>query len=476
MKIQDSTFLIEVRPLLKRLISELSKDYKYVSILGTDVSGKSYTVLTTGVSISDSNWTERGFVVRAFNDSIYSEYSFNELTEENFHRVLDNIRKETEKSLKNCKERGFRTGNYPCVVEERVEKHFNGNVAVPLESSSPSEIIEKLTSIKDRAYEYTDLLVNFMAAYEGVKVSKLFLSPNKDLMQSYMWSQGYVYGIVRKGNVTRYGYKSYSGLKGTELIDEMSKDVKEVVDKAVMLLDAVPIEPGLYDVICSPEVAGLIAHEAFGHGVEMDMFVKNRAKAVEYLNKPVASKLVEMHDGARAAEEVSSYLFDDEGTLGTDTTIIKDGVLLTGISDLLSALKLGTKPTGNGKRESFERKAYARMTNTFFSPGKDTLEEMIASIEHGYLLEDYYSGMEDPKNWGIQCMIAYGWEIKNGKFTGKIVSPVVMTGYVPDLLQSISMVSGELRLSGSGACGKGHKEWVKVSSGGPYIKAKARLG
>jgi len=250
-KVQDSAFLLKVKPLLKKLISELSKDYDYVSVLGTDVSGKSYSVLTTGISLSDSNC-----------ESIYSEYSFNELSEENFKQVLNNIREETEKSLRNSKAKGFHTGKYPCVMEEKIVKHFNGDVVTPLEFSRPSEIIEKLTSIKDKAYEYTDLLVNFMAAYEGVTVSKLFISPNKDLMQSYMWSQGYTYAIVRKESNTRYGYKSYSGLKGTELIDEMSKDIKEVVDKAVMLLDAVPIEPGMYDVICSPEVAGLIAHEA----------------------------------------------------------------------------------------------------------------------------------------------------------------------------------------------------------------------
>ena len=29
---------------------------------------------------------------------------------------------------------------------------------------------------------------------------------------------------------------------------------------------------------------------------------------------------------------------------------------------------------------------------------------------------------------------------------------------------------------GSGGCGKGHKEWVKVADGGPYLKTKARLG
>ena len=86
--------------------------------------------------------------------------------------------------------------------------------------------------------------------------------------------------------------------------------------------------------------------------------------------------------------------------------------------------------------------------------------------------------MEDPKNWGIQCMIAKGLEIIDGKLTGEVISPVLMTGYVPDLLQSISMVShkADLNLSGSGACGKGHKEWVKTSTGGTYIKAVGRLG
>jgi TldD protein len=38
------------------------------------------------------------------------------------------------------------------------------------------------------------------------------------------------------------------------------------------------------------------------------------------------------------------------------------------------------------------------------------------------------------------------------------------------------MMSDELHHCGSGMCGKGYKEWVKVSDGGPYIKARIRLG
>jgi TldD protein len=184
-----------------------------------------------------------------------------------------------------------------------------------------------------------------------------------------------------------------------------------------------------------------------------------------------------MHDGAAGVKNVASYLFDDEGTLGSDTVVIENGVLKSGISDLLSAMRLGIRATGNGRRESFERKAYARMTNTYFAPGHDKLEDMIASIKFGYLLENYHSGMEDPKNWGIQCVIARGREIKDGKLTGKVVSPVMMTGYVPDVLSSISMVSENgFDLNGSGYCGKGHKEYAKTSLGGTYIKLRGRLG
>ena len=37
------------------------------------------------------------------------------------------------------------------------------------------------------------------------------------------------------------------------------------------------------------------------------------------------------------------------------------------------------------------------------------------------------------------------------------------------------MVSDKEELFGSGMCGKGHKEWVKVSDGGPYLKCKVMI-
>ena len=183
-----------------------------------------------------------------------------------------------------------------------------------------------------------------------------------------------------------------------------------------------------------------------------------------------------MYDGAASCVSAASYFFDDDGVEAHSTHIIKDGILQTGISDCLSAMELGSVPTGNGRRQDFSRKVYTRMTNTWFDKGNDKLEDMIKSVKHGYYLCQTNNGMEDPKNWQIQCTAEYGLEIKDGKFTGEIVAPVVISGYVIDLLNSISMVSDEVKVLGSGMCGKGHKEWVYVSDGGPYLKAEAKLG
>lgn len=307
------------------------------------------------------------------------------------------------------------------------------------------------------------------------QVNKIFLSKNKDLYQSYAYSTGFAMAAATDGKNTKLDFISSSGLCGSELISEFKKAADDACRRTEELLTADRVVPGEYDIICDPDFTGLIAHEAFGHGAEMDMYVKERAKGKEYQDKRVASDKIIMHDGATAFDEVSSYLFDDEGNLGRDTVIIDKGILRHGMCDELSAILLGQESTGNGKRESFKRKAYTRMTNTFFEEGEDSVEDMIKSVDKGYLLEGFSSGMEDPKNWGIQCVAMKGREIIDGKLTGKIVSPVYLTGYVPDLLQSITQVSNGLVLSGGGYCGKGWKEWVKTSTGGSYIKAKGIL-
>ena len=477
MKAPFSPYLDAIAPGMKAVVASLAEKFNYVSVLCTDSVGFAATISQRAKNVNHSTMmTERGNVIRVCRGGRYSEYAFNRFDPARPERTAAEAERALEAQFALLEETGsavYETGvlpDEPCALREEME---TGTLP---EKTDLAALVDKLSEMSRRGAAASEYALDCRLRAQSTHVCKMFLTRNRDMRQSYVYSEGVVLPIVAKDGRVEYGYESVSGREGPEIFDRLGGKVESVVKSAEELLSAERIEPGEYEVIVSPEVSGLIAHEAFGHGVEMDMFVKNRALGADYIGKRVGSDLVTMHEGAKPEIEVASYAFDDEGTPAHDTVEIKNGILKTGVCDALAALRLGVAPTGNGKRENFEHKVYTRMTNTVFESGDSTLEEMIAAVKYGYLLKGMQSGMEDPKHWGIQCIIDRGYEIRDGKLTGKVVSPIVMTGYVPELLGSISMLSRDHELFGSGGCGKGHKEWVKVSDGGPYMKAKARLG
>ena len=477
MKAPFSEYLNSLVPGLKKLVDILSESYDYVSVLSTDSKGLAVSISQHAKTVSNQTMTtERGTVIRVYKDKLYSEYALNEIDPAEIEAAAEEIKSTLDAQLavlRASEAAVYETGLLP---DEPLELFVEKETGQLPEDCRLSDLVEKLSAISAKGMGMSEYMLDCMARAQSTHICKLFLTKNRFLRQSYVYSEGNVAAIVGKDGQNKFGYKSISGLGGPELFEELDKKLEPAVRDAVNMLSAERIVPGEYEIITSPEITGLIAHEAFGHGVEMDMFVKGRALGADYIGKRVGSDLVTMHEGALCAENVTSLEFDAEGTLAGDVTEIDRGILRAGICDALSALRLGTLPTGNGKRENFEHKVYTRMTNTIFDSGNDTLEDMISSVKFGYLLESMESGMEDPKHWGIQCILQIGREIKDGKLTGKIVSPIVMTGYVPDLLGNISMASTDRKVFGSGGCGKGHKEWVKVSDGGPYLKTIGRLG
>ncbi|MBR4235182.1 MAG: TldD/PmbA family protein [Clostridia bacterium] len=468
MKLKDSEYLSAQAALLTRLSDELSAAYPYASVLAQDSVGMRMSVSKRGISVSeDSVNTKRGFVVRVHNGKALAEYSFNDLNEETLPVILKNINACALSAA----------GSDPVPEDKPLINEYSSEYQIDPEELGTKAVISKLDELRENSLKLDERLADCIFSFSWQKIHKAFISKNRRLRQNVLWTNAAIVMLTSDGKDMKDYYRPFSGLCGAELLDSIKdSDLEDCARVSCELLSSEMITPSEYECVCDPDVTGMIVHEAFGHGVEMDMFVKDRALAKSYVGKQVASELVTMHDGAAAAEQCASYLFDDEGTQAQDSIVIKNGILISGYADSVSAARLGVKPTGNGRRESFERKAYTRMTNTFFEGGNSTPEEMIKSVKYGFLLENPSSGMEDPKNWGIQCMVNIAREIKDGELTGRIFSPIVLTGYVPDLLKSISMLSRDVVLSGSGYCGKGYKEWVKVSDGGPYIKAHIRLG
>ena len=489
MKAKFSPYLTHLAQFFRELSKELSKTYNYVSILSTDSVGLNIRISQRAKSVSSETMTtERGNVVRVHQNGLYSEYAFNDLDLEEamfptaerrldyVKQTADMIRAEVNRQLELLKRTETTVFTTPTLKDEPRVLLVEKEAKILPEDADVAQYIAKLTELSERGVSSMEEALDCIMSAQCTHICKMFITPNQYLRQSYAYAEGTAIIIAANEEDTKFSYEGVSGLGGMEIFDGLEEKLETAIRHAKDLLGSERIEPGEYDIITAPNVTGLIAHEAFGHGVEMDMFVKNRALGKDYIDRRVGSDLVTMHEGALCSDTVTAFAFDDEGTPAGDVIEIDHGILKTGICDALSALRLGVEPTGNGKRENYEHKVYTRMTNTVFDSGSNTLDEMIASISHGYLLDGMDSGMEDPKHWGIQCILSKGYEIRDGKLTGKVVSPVVMTGYVPDLLGSISMASTDRELEGNGGCGKGYKEWVKVADGGPYLKARARLG
>ncbi len=465
---QFSPFLESRRSAAKALIAALAQKFDYVSILGSDVQAKRISVNRNSSAIQPSG-TKCGFVVKASNGNVFFEYSMDDLSGD-----IAPLAEKILTAFRLSEKMAANTIAPVHLTDEPLVQSFRR--PSDLQSFTDAQLLDFSKNLCGDLLSRDGHILNAYVSLTVKGTSTLFLSKNRELDQYYSWVNGNMAVVYRDNDKTVQAYDGAYCHNIAGVMEDLPKKMDHLLHVASKLTTAQAVVPGMYDVITDPSITGLIAHEAFGHGVELDQFVKDRALAKEFVGKYVASPICNMRDGAGAALSAASYFFDDDGVLAGSTQIIKDGILVTGISDLASAVQLQLPPTGNGRRESTRRKTYARMTNTFFEAGHHKLEDMIASIDHGYMLFDTNNGMEDPKNWAIQCVAQYGIEIKDGKLTDNYVSPVVMSGYVPDLLKSISMISDDLKIIGSGGCGKGYKEWVSVSDGGPALKAKVKLG
>ena len=340
---------------------------------------------------------------------------------------------------------------------------------------STQEKLDRCRELQRRVRERDSRIVNARVIYSETSELSVFRNRAADLAQRVQRVNVYIIVFVAGPDGPRYDLMTKSATGGWEALHFTDKELQAVVDNAIALLSAERIEPGEYTIITAPGVTGTICHESFGHGVETDMFLKERARAAHFIDRVVGSPLVNIFDDPSYPGIFGSYFFDDEGMSAAPTQMVENGVFRRGITDLYSATALGIPRSANGRRQDYSRKAYARMSNTFFAAGTTSVADLFAQVENGVYLERWSSGMEDPQGWGIQVTCHFGHEIKHGKVTQRMFAPVGISGYVPDVLQSITAVGNDWTIE-AGGCGKGHKEFVSVSSGGPHLLLKARLG
>ncbi len=247
---------------------------------------------------------------------------------------------------------------------------------------------------------------------------------------------------------------------------------REAVRIALVNLEAVAAPAGTMPVVLGSGWPGVLLHEAVGHGLEGDFNRRGTSTFSGKMGEQVASPLCTVVDDGTLEFRRGSLNIDDEGEATQYTTLIDKGRLVGYMQDKHNARLMGTKSTGNGRRESYAHLPMPRMTNTYMLPGDHKAEEIIASVDRGIYAVNFGGGQVDITSGKFVFSTSEAYLIENGKITTP-VKGATLIGNGPEVMQRISMVADDLELdSGVGNCGK-EGQSVPVGVGQPTLKVDA---
>lgn len=275
--------------------------------------------------------------------------------------------------------------------------------------------------------------------------------------------------IAVEGDIIQTGYEPLGGVAGFELIERT--DIGELSARAaahaVLMLGAGRVPGGRMPVVISSSAGGTMIHEAIGHGLEADLARQGLSVFSGKVGQQVASELVTVIDDSTLAGRRGSFAFDDEGTPAQKTYLVKEGILVGYMYDMLNAMKDNAGLTANGRRESYRHRPIPRMTNTLIVPGSTPAEQIISSVEKGLFVEKMGGGQVNTVTGDFVFDVREAYLLEKGK-KGEPVRGATLTGNGPRILRSIDMVGDDLGFS-IGTCGK-DSQGVPVSDAMPTVR------
>ena len=271
-------------------------------------------------------------------------------------------------------------------------------------------------------------------------------------------------GRLENGSSSRAYRKGYEFLND-EIIETIAQ---EAVKKTAVMFEAIRPKGGEMPVVMASGGSGILLHEAIGHAFEADFNRKNTSIFSDKLGKQICNTNIHVIDDGTVEHSRGAVNFDDEGTEGQKTYIVKDGILTSYLHDRISAKYYGIPSTGNGRRQSFRFSPMPRMRVTYMENGNLPESELIAQVKNGVYVDNFTNGQVQIGAGDFTFFVKTGYLIENGKLT-QAIKDINIIGNGPKALADIAMVGNNLRIDESSwTCGK-NGQGAPVSQGLPSV-------
>ena len=328
------------------------------------------------------------------------------------------------------------------------------------------ERVERLARAKDP--RIVQVMAGLASEYDVVLVARLDGTLAADVRPLVRLS---VTVIAEQNGRREIGSFGGGGRFGLAYFDDalVHNYVDEAVSAALTNLESRPAPAGEMTVVLGPGWPGVLFHEAVGHGLEGDFNRKGSSAFSGRIGQRVAAKGVTVLDDGTLQGRRGSLNVDDEGHVTQCNVLIEDGILKAYIQDAMNARLMNTRPTGNGRRESYAHIPMPRMTNTYMLGGDKDPREIVASIKKGLYATNFGGGQVDITSGKFVFSASEAFWVENGRIQYPVKGATII-GSGPESLKKISMIGNDMRLdSGVGTCGK-EGQSVPVGVGQPTLR------
>jgi predicted Zn-dependent protease len=239
---------------------------------------------------------------------------------------------------------------------------------------------------------------------------------------------------------------------------------ERVAEEALELLAAPDCPTGAMDLLLMPDQMYIQIHESIGHPLELDRILGDERNyaGTSFVTPDMfgtyryGSDLLNVTFDPGVAGEAAAYAFDDDGTPATKQFLIRAGILERGLGGATSQSRINIPGVANSRACNWNRPAIDRMANLNIEAGRSTLEELIAGVDDGIVMETNTSWSIDDSRNKFQFGCERARLIKKGKI-GQVVKNPNYRGISATFWRSLKGLgdASTVRVHGTPTCGKG---------------------
>ncbi len=192
-----------------------------------------------------------------------------------------------------------------------------------------------------------------------------------------------VQALAEDGGETKTGYGVSVGHEPADV--EVAEAADDAADRATRLLGAVQPASGTVTLVLEPQMAatllGVVAGTLNGESV-----LKGRSPFADRVGEQIASPLLTLVDDPTDPESLGADSHDGEGLATRRIPLVEGGVLQGFLHNTMTGRRAGVPSTASAVR-GFRSTPGVGAQALAVTPGRGTLDELIAGVDHGVLVQ-----------------------------------------------------------------------------------------